>query len=809
VYPITRDYGKVDASEIYSILNLGDIAINPTDSAWTVFAPGNASWVIMPGDVWEMKSKQYALSDLLKIGNILETSIYGSRILFPKSGVESKFYIAGDTNEIYRWVTRKDAPKYIFMFIGDGMSSNQLDYVAEQGHDLCFASFPSQGTTTTSPLNAEITDSSAAATAMATGSKTNNYTLGRLPNGTNLKSIAYDLKESFYKIGIATNVSIDHATPAGFYAHSNDRNNYNEIGMQLADTNFDFFAGAGFLDPGDAYEKAQRAGYDIFETPDEWASMPHSGKVLLVEAGVDDLLLYDGDIVKTSLVSSSNRPPNYSGWTLTGFTKAGIEHLDNPNGFFFMVEGAQIDWEAHANNLEGIENEILDFNDAVQEALNFYYDHPDDTLIIVCSDHDCGGLMFDSQDGWHFTSRDHTAIPTPVFAIGEGATNYIGNYDNTDLSRKIYLGDSLYGIYLGISQAGERGPQGMPGKNAPNFAIGTVQGGEQASVTMTSEGSGNLLNFVLPKGDDAALPNFSIGTVDSGNPDVRISGTYPDLSLNFTLQPGNDGNDGLPGIDGLTPSVSIGSVSTGSTSSASMRGATPNLILDLVLQKGDKGDKGDAGPQGVAGESIVIAGRVNSYAGLPASARNGDGYLVLDDGLLYVYANGWPSDGDGVPFKGDKGDAGRSVTGIEVHYAVNNSSTSIPISSEWNSAIQAQTLTNPYLWTRTTVNFSSGSPQYSYQVTRRGDAADVSADYQIGTSRTSAPNGSWQSSMPSLTVNATDGTANYLWARISMNNGGTISYSYHNTGYAMVKSTLANAATHSSNHPTAIVYVPV
>ena len=111
------------------------------------------------------------------------------------------------------------------------------------------STFPYSGSASTYSKSNGITDSAAAGTCLATGSKTTNGTLGLDENGKQLSTIAEELKQKGWGIGIMTTVAIDHATPGAFYAHVRERNHYYTIGQQLSESGFDFFGGAGFHHP--------------------------------------------------------------------------------------------------------------------------------------------------------------------------------------------------------------------------------------------------------------------------------------------------------------------------------------------------------------------------------------------------------------------------------------------------------------------------------------------------------------------------------------------------------------------------------
>ena len=282
--------------------------------------------------------------------------------------------------------------KYVFLFIGDGMGFPQRAATAAfLEKKLEIDKLPAQGITTTFANDRFITGSAASATALATGHKTNINYIGVDPEFKTLKNIAEMAKDKGMKVGIVSSVSIDHATPAAFYAHVKTRKMYHEIDMALAESGFDLFAGGGLKDPtgkkskkplGDAIEKAKENGYKVVTNKDEFMSLtPNDGKILAWNAWLQDskALPYVMDMTEKDI-------------TLPEFTEKAIELLDNDKGFFLMVEGGKIDWACHANDATAAILNTKSFDDSVKLALDFYKKHPDDTLIVVTGDHECGGL---------------------------------------------------------------------------------------------------------------------------------------------------------------------------------------------------------------------------------------------------------------------------------------------------------------------------------------------------------------------------------------------------------------------------------
>ncbi|MBF0475898.1 MAG: alkaline phosphatase [Deltaproteobacteria bacterium] len=296
-------------------------------------------------------------------------------------------------------------PRYVFLFIGDGMGMNQrysaeayLGAIKNPSNPnlvkLVSSGFPVFGMCTTYDLTSICPDSASTGTAIASGHKTTSGTLAMDPSGKiPYKSIATMAKEKGMKVGIVTSVSIDHATPGVFYANQPKRSNHYEIAIQLGKSGFDYFGGGGFLSPTgpdkdkpDAYEAAKKNGYVIVNSKKDFLALKPTGKkVYAYEAALDSQKALYYDIDRTSDMIS-----------LAEFTKKGIELLDNPKGFFMMVEGGKIDWTNHANDARTSINDTIALDNAVREAITFYNQHPDDTLIIVTADHETGGMTI----GW-------------------------------------------------------------------------------------------------------------------------------------------------------------------------------------------------------------------------------------------------------------------------------------------------------------------------------------------------------------------------------------------------------------------------
>ena len=292
--------------------------------------------------------------------------------------------------------------KYVFYFIGDGMGVNQVNgtemYLAEQEgrigvKPLLFTTFPAGTMATTFSATNSVTDSSAAGTALATGEKTYNGAVSMDDDKNVLSTVAERAKKAGRKVGIATSVSVDHATPAAFYAHQPNRSRYYEIALDLPKAGFDFYAGSGFLKPTTTADKKEapnvfpiieEAGYTIARGLDEYKEKAADAKKMILiqkEGAEPSCLPYAIDHEEGDL-------------TLPEITESAVSFLSkgNKKGFFLMVEGGKIDWACHSNDPVTVFEEIIDLDNAVRVAYEFYKKHPKETLIVVTADHETGGM---------------------------------------------------------------------------------------------------------------------------------------------------------------------------------------------------------------------------------------------------------------------------------------------------------------------------------------------------------------------------------------------------------------------------------
>ncbi len=291
------------------------------------------------------------------------------------------------------------APKYVFYFIGDGMgwahviNADLYKTGVLKEPSMSMLSMPVVGLARTHSANSRVTDSAAAGTALSTGHKTRNGMLGMDADTTAVVSIAKVLFDRGWGVGLVTTSAIDDATPAAFYAHVDNRGQKETIGRQLAESGYQFAAGAG---PEAMYKNVGLPAY--FKEKGYTVSYGKSG----LDVVADKVLVLSPDTVKTwECDYAIDSVPD--ALHLPDMTAAAIRHLSRvtPDHFFLMVEGGIIDHAAHSNDGGTAVREVLAFDQSIQLAMQFYASHPDETLIVVTADHETGGFSVgDNTSGY-------------------------------------------------------------------------------------------------------------------------------------------------------------------------------------------------------------------------------------------------------------------------------------------------------------------------------------------------------------------------------------------------------------------------
>ena len=305
--------------------------------------------------------------------------------------------------------------------------------------------FPVAGSAVTYDSTSFCPDSASTATSISTGHKTYSGVIN-MDEGLTRKyeSIAEKLhRQKGWKVGIITSVNLNHATPAAFYAHQPSRNNYYEIGEEMLNSGFEYFAGGALLKPagpdGDRasiYDLAPGRGYRIIRTQADAEKVSAAdGKVILVDEHLadSDAMAYEND-------------RDGDNWALADYVRKGIEVLDNDRGFFMMVEGGKIDWACHANDAGSTIHDTLALADAVDVAIEFASKHPDETLILVTGDHETGGLTIGFAGTDYDTYMANLANQKISYARYD--SDYVAGYrkNNTSFDDVLKDVEKLFGL---------------------------------------------------------------------------------------------------------------------------------------------------------------------------------------------------------------------------------------------------------------------------------------------------------------------------------------------------------------------------
>ncbi len=375
--------------------------------------------------------------------------------------------------------------KYVFYFIGDGMGlahvaaaeAYQAAINGGKGFDrMSFSRFPVNGLATTYAENRLITGSAAAGTALATGHKTTINTIGMDPSREQpMMTIAERAKRQGKKVGIISSVSIDHATPASFYAHQPSRNMYYRISRELPGSGFDFFGGGAFKDPlgggegePSAFDLVRQQGFTITHT----------------RAAFDTLVADDLPVMAMGSITEGSGALRYAidqtdqDIPLEDFVAKAINLLDNDKGFFIMCEEGKIDWAAHANDAATMVQNVMSLSKAVDQALAFYKKHPDETLIVVTADHETGGLAlgyalmkYDSRfallSSQKMSMEAFSIMADTLYAQAENPDfemmmQMVGEYFGlTDAILTNYDRQQLHEAYLAMTGKSEQAPEAL------------------------------------------------------------------------------------------------------------------------------------------------------------------------------------------------------------------------------------------------------------------------------------------------------------------------------------------------------------
>lgn len=316
--------------------------------------------------------------------------------------------------------------------IGDGMGLSQVStgFYAKKG-PFQLERCKHIGLVKTHSAIDLITDSAAGATAMACGKKTYNGVLAMDTEGEDLKTILESAHEEGLSTGLIATSTIQHATPAAFYSHKMSRTQYEDISLDLLAGNVDFIIGGGRRllndrkDKRDLIEELEAKGVAVCKNIKQASQFPNEQIYIITHNG--------------HLPPARKRGANFLGKSAL----IAIEHLKkNTQGFFLMLESSQIDWGGHSNDGIHITEEMVDFDRAIGQVLDFA-EKDGETLVIITADHETGGFSIENGDKkarkleTDFTTDSHTATMVPLFAFGPGAEAFMGIIENTDIYYKM------------------------------------------------------------------------------------------------------------------------------------------------------------------------------------------------------------------------------------------------------------------------------------------------------------------------------------------------------------------------------------
>ena len=320
--------------------------------------------------------------------------------------------------------------KNIIFMIGDGMGLEQISAAwVCNGGKLNFDNFSKTGLQRTYTLNRLITDSGAAGSALATGQKTNYGMISVNPDTVAVETLAEYAMSKGKRAGAAVTCRVNDATPAAFLSHTASRKKQEDIVAQMAESGVYFLSGGGIKywknrkDGRDITAEIREKGYSLATTKEELMAVEEGPVVALMADYELPHALDRGDILPSSVVKA-------------------IELLDNKNGFFLMIEGSMIDDGGHDNKAGHTMEEIFDFDRTIGVVLEWAA-KDGETLVVVTGDHSTGGMTLlggsidEKRIRVNFSTKGHNGILLPVFAWGPHSEDFIGVYENNELSQKI------------------------------------------------------------------------------------------------------------------------------------------------------------------------------------------------------------------------------------------------------------------------------------------------------------------------------------------------------------------------------------
>ena len=321
-----------------------------------------------------------------------------------------------------------ESARGLILVVGDGMGVGQHTLAYYFGEDYPPADFEHVGLMATHPAErVQVTESGAAASAMATGHKTNRAVLGLDARGQRVETVLELAEARGLVTGLVTTAAITDATPAAFAAHVSDRSEHREIARQMTSAGIEILLGGGR-----EHFSTTKDGDDLL------ASLTERGVQIIFD--LDGQL--DADRPVLGLFGDGELPvPPKRKPTLEAMARLALDRLKgHPQGFFLMIEDEGTDTYSHRNDTKAVMAVLGDLMSTVRLLLDFQAQNPE-VLLVFLGDHDTGGLRLQEKGArpgkLKWSTRGHTGNFVPVFSTGPGSAAFGGVLDNAEVGRRL------------------------------------------------------------------------------------------------------------------------------------------------------------------------------------------------------------------------------------------------------------------------------------------------------------------------------------------------------------------------------------
>lgn len=333
-------------------------------------------------------------------------------------------------------------PKNIIIMFADGTAATQWEFGKYSARHLRNESFAvtdvvfregTVGMLSTHSLDAFVTDSAAAASAMSTGYKVNNYAISTAPDGKPYRTLMQAAKAQGKRIGLVTTATVYDASPAAFSVNAPSRSDYQSIVDQYLALEPDVLMGGGanFFLPATVPSGKRKDGKDVIAAfAARGHQVVHNTAQLNAATGSRLLGLFAAEDMELEIDRDAAAEPSTA-----EMTAAALKAISqsSPNGFVLFVENENTDTAGHRMDAAALMRALWAFDKAVQVALDFQRRTPADTLVIVTGDHETGGL-------------------SPTYALKDKSTNSSKN--------RFFTGPDqvkmLEGITMSLQEASEK-----------------------------------------------------------------------------------------------------------------------------------------------------------------------------------------------------------------------------------------------------------------------------------------------------------------------------------------------------------------